>query len=279
VYCVSRFCGPTTDALQQLAKTGPSSADYPRGVWKDYQSSTVNKAAGQWLLRDGSITEPWLFLIGPDGDRGSVGSRYSIPRRSSRARQGRRVSGTPHGDHDHDHFGPADACHAGLARGNARDLDLVTGLMALYRRAPARRGRDLRIGRCLRTRSTFTDALTAIPLLIAFRLARRPPTRRYPYGYHRAEDVAGLTIVALSGVSALLAAAEAIRRLVHPQPIEAAGWVLAAGALGFLGNEAVAQYRIRVGKRIGSAALVADGMHARTDGLRHWGSWRPRSAC
>ena len=117
----------------------------------------------------------------------------------------------------------------------------------------------------------FTDALTAIPLLIAFRLARRAPTRRYPYGYHRAEDVAGLAIVALIGVSALLAAAEAIRRLLHPQPIEAAGWVLVAGALGFLGNEAVAQYRIRVGRRIGSAALVADGMHARTDGLTSLG--------
>jgi cation diffusion facilitator family transporter len=83
--------------------------------------------------------------------------------------------------------------------------------------------------------------------------------------------VAGLTIVALIGVSALLAAAEAIRRLLHPQPIEAAGWVLAAGALGFLGNEAVARYRIRVGKRIGSAALVADGMHSRTDGLTSLG--------
>jgi hypothetical protein len=68
VYCVSRFCGPTTDALQQLAKTGPSTADYIHvEIWKDYQSSTVNKAAGQWLLRDGNITEPWLFLIGPDG--------------------------------------------------------------------------------------------------------------------------------------------------------------------------------------------------------------------
>ena len=117
----------------------------------------------------------------------------------------------------------------------------------------------------------FTDALTAIPLLIAFRLARRPPTRRYPYGYHRAEDVAGLTIVGLIGLSAAFAAYEAVQRLIHPEPIGAAGWVLAAGALGFLGNEAVAEYRIRVGKRIGSAALVADGAHARTDGLTSLG--------
>ena len=112
-----------------------------------------------------------------------------------------------------------------------------------------------------------TDALTAIPLLIAFRLGRRPPTRRYPYGYHRAEDVAGLVIVSLIFISAVIAAAEAATRLVHPRPIDAAGWVLVAGVIGFAGNEAVAAYRIRVGRRIGSAALEADGLHARTDGL------------
>jgi cation diffusion facilitator family transporter len=117
----------------------------------------------------------------------------------------------------------------------------------------------------------ITDALTTIPLLIAFRLARRPPSRRYPYGYHRAEDVAGLIIVGLIGVSAIFAAGEAISRLVHPEPIDNAGWVLAAGIIGFVGNEAVAHYRIRVGKRIGSAALVADGLHARTDGLTSLG--------
>jgi cation diffusion facilitator family transporter len=112
-----------------------------------------------------------------------------------------------------------------------------------------------------------TDALTAIPLLIAFRLARRQPTRRYPYGYHRAEDVAGLVIVGLIAISAVAAVIEAVDRLVHPKPLDAAGWVLAAGVLGLVGNEAVAQYRIRVGRRIGSAALVADGLHARTDGF------------
>jgi len=68
VYCASQFCGPTTDALQELAKTGPASADYIHvEIWNDYQSSTVNKAAGQWLLRNGDLTEPWLYLIGPDG--------------------------------------------------------------------------------------------------------------------------------------------------------------------------------------------------------------------
>jgi cation diffusion facilitator family transporter len=116
-----------------------------------------------------------------------------------------------------------------------------------------------------------TDALTAIPLLIAFRLARKPPTRRYPYGYHRAEDVAGLAIVVFILVSAVVAGSQAVQRLIHPQEVTSVGWVLAAGVVGFVGNEAVAAYRIRVGRRIGSAALVADGLHARTDGLASLG--------
>jgi cation diffusion facilitator family transporter len=117
----------------------------------------------------------------------------------------------------------------------------------------------------------LTDALTAIPLLIAFRLARKPPSRRYPYGYHRAEDVAGLVIVALIFGSAVVAAIEAVQRLIHPQTVTSTGLVLVAGFVGFVGNEAVAAYRIRVGRRIGSAALVADGLHARTDGLASLG--------
>ncbi|MEA2554840.1 MAG: hypothetical protein QOI60_171, partial [Actinomycetota bacterium] len=93
----------------------------------------------------------------------------------------------------------------------------------------------------------FTDALTAIPLLVAFRLARRPPTRRYTYGYHRAEDVAGVIIVLLIAASAVFAAIEAARHLVHPQPLTHVPWVLAAGVAGFVGNEIVSIYRIRVG--------------------------------
>jgi len=185
------------------------------------------------------------------------------------------VSQAPHGDHDHDHghehFGPADATTL-ATRDGTRATWISLGLLAVT--AVLQLGIVAISGSVALLADTihnFTDALTAIPLLIAFRLARRAPTRRYPYGYHRAEDVAGLTIVALIGVSALFAAAEAIRRLLHPQPIEAAGWVLVAGVLGFLGNEAVAQYRIRVGRRIGSAALVADGAHARTDGLTSLG--------
>lgn len=113
----------------------------------------------------------------------------------------------------------------------------------------------------------FADALTSVPLWIAFVVGRRAATRRYTWGYHRAEDLAGLFIVAAIALSAVLAAAHAVERLVDPRPLEHLSWVLAAGVIGFLGNEAVAVYRIRVGRRIGSAALVADGMHARTDGF------------
>lgn len=113
----------------------------------------------------------------------------------------------------------------------------------------------------------FSDALTAIPLWIAFVLSRRKATDRYTYGYGRAEDLAGLFIVAMIALSAVLAGVESVRRLADPQPLNNLGWVLAAGVIGFAGNEIVAMYRIRVGRRIGSAALVADGVHARTDGF------------
>jgi cation diffusion facilitator family transporter len=115
------------------------------------------------------------------------------------------------------------------------------------------------------------DALTAIPLLIAFRLGRRPPSRRFTYGYHRAEDLAGVAIVLMILASAIAAGIEAARHLAHPVPIDHVPLVLIAGAIGFAGNEAVAVYRIRVGRRIGSAALVADGLHARTDGIASLG--------
>jgi len=113
----------------------------------------------------------------------------------------------------------------------------------------------------------FSDALTAVPLWVAFILGRRAANRRYTYGYGRAEDLAGLFIVAVVALSAVVAGWQSVDRLIHPQPLQNLGWVMAAGLIGFAGNEAVAIYRIRVGRRIGSAALVADGVHARTDGF------------
>ena len=113
----------------------------------------------------------------------------------------------------------------------------------------------------------FSDALTAVPLWIAFAIGTRAATRRYTYGFGRAEDIAGLFVVGMILLSAIIAGYEAVNRLIHPQPIEHVGWVALAGLFGFIGNEWVALYRIRVGRRIGSAALVADGLHARTDGF------------
>jgi cation diffusion facilitator family transporter len=112
-----------------------------------------------------------------------------------------------------------------------------------------------------------SDALTALPLWIAFVVGRRAANRRYTYGYGRAEDLAGLFIAAMIALSAVIAAVEAVRRLINPVPVEHLGWVALAGLIGFIGNELVALYRIRVGRSIGSAALVADGLHARTDGF------------
>jgi cation diffusion facilitator family transporter len=113
----------------------------------------------------------------------------------------------------------------------------------------------------------FADTSTAVPLWLAFVVGRRAPTRRYTYGYGRAEDLAGIFIVATITLSAAVAGWQAVERLLNPQDIDDLALVAAAGAVGFVGNELAALHRIRVGRRIGSAALVADGLHARTDGL------------
>ncbi|MBR8640387.1 cation transporter [Streptomyces tuirus] len=110
------------------------------------------------------------------------------------------------------------------------------------------------------------DALTAVPLGIAFVLGRRAATRRFTYGYGRAEDLAGLAIVLTIAASAAFAGWTAVDRLLEPRPVEHVPAVAVAALVGFAGNEWVARYRIRVGRAIGSAALVADGLHARTDG-------------
>lgn len=117
------------------------------------------------------------------------------------------------------------------------------------------------------TLHNVADALTAVPLGIAFVLGRRAATRRYTYGFGRAEDLAGIVIVGVIAASSALAGYQAIQRLLHPAEVSHLWAVAAAGMVGFIGNEAVARYRIRVGRRIGSAALVADGLHARTDGF------------
>jgi len=112
----------------------------------------------------------------------------------------------------------------------------------------------------------FGDALTAVPLWIAFALARFGASRRFTFGYGRVEDLAGVLVVLIILFSAVVAGYQAIERLLNPQPIGFLWAVAVAAVIGFIGNEAVAVFRIRVGRQIGSAALVADGYHARTDG-------------
>ena len=110
-------------------------------------------------------------------------------------------------------------------------------------------------------------AATTIPLIIAFRLGRRPANGRFSYGYRRAEDLVGLFIGAIVALTAAIIIWESVDALLNPRELTNLGWVFAAGVVGFLGNEIVAIYRIRAGRRIGSAALIAEGQHARADGL------------
>ncbi len=111
------------------------------------------------------------------------------------------------------------------------------------------------------------DGANSIPLLIAFWLQQRGRSRTFTYGFGRTEDVAGVIIVALIAVSAAVAGYESVRKIIDPQPISYLSWVSAAALVGFIGNETVAWLQIRTGKQIGSAALIADGQHARIDGF------------
>ncbi|MEM1255390.1 MAG: cation diffusion facilitator family transporter [Cyanobacteria bacterium P01_H01_bin.21] len=111
------------------------------------------------------------------------------------------------------------------------------------------------------------DALTALPLGVAFLVSRRKPTPRFSYGFARLEDLAGVVIVAIILLSAIITAYESVERFYHPQPLHHLGALAIAGFVGFIGNEIVAVFRIRVGRKINSAALIADGHHAMADGL------------
>jgi cation diffusion facilitator family transporter len=176
----------------------------------------------------------------------------------------------PH-EHRHEHFGAIDSALIATAQGVRAtwiSLTILFVTAAVQAMVVIFTGS---VALLADTIHNFTDALTAIPLLIAFRLGRRPANLRYTYGYHRAEDVAGLAIVAMIAASAVFAGFQAVDRLRYPAAIDHVWVVLAAGAVGFLGNEAVAIYRMRVGRAIGSAALVADGAHARADGLTSLG--------
>ncbi len=171
------------------------------------------------------------------------------------------------GGHSHDAADQVDSALEADARGR-RALWISLGALALTAAFQAVvvvvSGSVALLGDTLHN---VADAATALPLLFAFTLARRPANDRYTYGYGRAEDLAGLFVVAMIALSAALAGYEAVRRLLEPRPVDHLWAVAVAGVVGFVGNELVARYRIRVGRQIGSAALVADGLHARTDGF------------
>jgi cation diffusion facilitator family transporter len=112
----------------------------------------------------------------------------------------------------------------------------------------------------------FADAMTAVPLAVAFLFARRQPSARFTFGYGRVEDLAGIAVVLTILASAIVAGYESIQRFLHPQDVSYLWAVVAASMIGFAGNEGVAIFRLRVGREIQSAALIADGYHARVDG-------------
>ena len=112
----------------------------------------------------------------------------------------------------------------------------------------------------------IADATTAIPLAVAFLFARKPPSARFTFGYGRIEDLAGVVVVLTILFSAIVAGYESIQRFLHPQEISHLWAVIVASIIGFAGNEGVAVFRLRVGREIQSAALIADGYHARVDG-------------
>jgi cation diffusion facilitator family transporter len=131
-----------------------------------------------------------------------------------------------------------------------------------------------------RSAALFADALhnlgdvsTTIALWIAFLVSRRAATRAYTFGFQRAEDVAGVFIVLVIVASAAAAGWESIAKLMSGEAPSHVWVSMAAALVGVVGNEAVALYKIRVGREVNSASLVADGLHSRIDGLASVGAF------
>ena len=196
-----------------------------------------------------------------------------------------------HGHHGHDHGGHASAHGHGHTHGVVDPVLATTAhgiwaikwsFMILGVTAALQLGIVLLSGSVALLADTIHnvgDAATAVPVWIAFLCARRAASARFPYGLGRVEDLAGILVVLMMAGSAVLAGYEAVTHLLHPQPLGLLGWVAAAGLVGFVGNEWVAGVRIRVGRAIASAALIADGYHARTDGLTSLAVVLARWAC
>ncbi|MFG2308113.1 cation diffusion facilitator family transporter [Streptomyces sp. NPDC048566] len=205
-----------------------------------------------------------------DGDPGHGGHPHPHPhpgRPTGPGRLGSALRSLRHGlaPHSHDTVDRVDGALESSARGMRAlwvSLAVLGATSAVQAVVVALSGSVALLGD---TVHNAADALTAVPLGIAFALGRRAATRRYTYGYGRAEDLAGLVIVLTIAASAVLTAWAAVDRLLDPHPVRHLPAVAVAALVGCAGNEWVARYRIRVGRAIGSAALTADGLHARTD--------------
>ena len=199
-------------------------------------------------------------------DHGREGHEHATGRAGAVSRVAHALR--PHSHEPADQVDPALEASAEGMRVLWVSLAILAGTAAVQAAVAAASGSVALLGDTLHNAA---DALTAVPLAVAFIVGRRPPDRRYTYGYGRAEDLAGVVIVVLIAASCALAASVAVSRLLHPHRVSDLAAVAAAALAGFAGNELAARYRIRAGRRIGSAALVADGLHARTDGLASLG--------
>ncbi|MBV8195091.1 MAG: cation transporter, partial [Candidatus Dormibacteraeota bacterium] len=176
--------------------------------------------------------------------------------------------------HDHGHAGHGHS-HAGLpADGGALRVvalsSLILGVVAALELTAAAISSSA--GVLADGLHNLGDVSTTLALAIAFILSRRAPTRRFPYGYHRGEDVAGLVVLALIVASAVVSGVTSLEHLLHPPALTNIGLALIVAGGGFFGNEAAAQYKIRAGNRLHSTALIVDGRHSRMDGLASLGA-------
>ena len=118
----------------------------------------------------------------------------------------------------------------------------------------------------------LSDVSTSAVVFLGFRLSRRPPTEEYPYGLERAEDLAGVGIAVVIWASAAFAGFESVHKLIEHGRTAYVGAGIAGAALGIIGNQVVARYKLAAGKRIGSATLIADARHSWLDALSSAGA-------
>ena len=118
----------------------------------------------------------------------------------------------------------------------------------------------------------LSDVSTSALVFLGFKLSKRPPTRKYPYGFERAEDLAGLGVAFVIWVSAVFAGYESYQKLIHRSPTTQLWLGMAGALLGIIGNRVVAGYKMKVGERIRSIALIADAKHSWLDALSSLGA-------